>query len=110
MSEHVAKFVDDLAAGNNAEAGEAFKDALRDKVATSLDQARVDIAKNIFTGQVEQPISDPKPEYTGPTDRTDQVFDDQGQQIEFVPNENPQPEAEAPQAPVEAEAPADETQ
>ena len=49
MSEHVAKFVDDLAAGNNAEAGEAFKDALRDKVATSLDQARVDIAKNIFT-------------------------------------------------------------
>jgi hypothetical protein len=110
MSEHVNKFVDDLANGNNAEAGEAFKDALRDKVATSLDQARVDIAKNIFTGQVEQPISDPKPEYTGPNDRTDAIFDDQGQQIEFTPNENPQPEAEAPQAPVEAEAPADETQ
>ena len=96
MSEHVKKFVDDLSNGNNADAGEAFKDALRDKVASSLDAARVDIAKNIFTGNVEQSISDPKPEYTGPNDRTDAIFDDQGQQIEFTPNE--------------AEAPADATQ
>ena len=109
MSEHVNKFVDDLANGNNAEAGEAFKDALRDKVAASLDQARQDIAKNIFSGQVEQPISDPKPEYTGPNDKTDVIVDTEGQEIKFEPNENPQPEAEAPQAPVEAEAPADET-
>ena len=96
MSEHVKTFIDDLAAGKNAEAGEAFKDALRDKVASSLDAARVDIAKNIFTGNFEQPISDPKPEYTGPNDRTDAIFDDKGQQIEFTPNE--------------AEAPADATQ
>ena len=38
MSEHVSKFVDDLSKGNNAEAGEAFKDALRAKVADGLDK------------------------------------------------------------------------
>ena len=48
MSEHIKKFVDDLSVGNNAEAGEAFKDALRAKVADSLDQARVDIAGKIL--------------------------------------------------------------
>ena len=37
MSEHIKKFVDDLSKGDNAEAGGAFKDALRDKVADSLD-------------------------------------------------------------------------
>ena len=40
MSEHTKAFIDNLANGQNADAGEAFKDALRDKVATSLDQAR----------------------------------------------------------------------
>ena len=50
MSEHVKNFIDKLAAGNNAEAGEAFKDALRAKVADSLDQARVDVAGKIFNG------------------------------------------------------------
>ena len=29
MSEHVKKFIDDLSNGKNADAGEAFKDALR---------------------------------------------------------------------------------
>ena len=48
MSEHVKKFVDDLANGNNADAGEAFKDALRAKVADGLDNQRVDIASRIF--------------------------------------------------------------
>ena len=48
MSEHVKNFVDSLASGNNAEAGEAFKDALRDKVAAGLDHSRQDIAKNIL--------------------------------------------------------------
>ena len=109
MSEHVQKFVDDLAAGNNADAGDAFKDALRDKVAASLDTARQDIAKNIFNGVEAQPHSDEKPAVTDPSPRTDQIIDTDGNQIEFTPNENPQPEAEAPQAPVEAEAPADET-
>tara|TARA_Y100000004_G_C8740747_1_gene338190 strand:+ start:139 stop:471 length:333 start_codon:yes stop_codon:yes gene_type:complete len=110
MSEQVQKFVDDLANGNNAEAGEAFKDALRDKVASALDNARQDIAKNIFNGVDAEAHSDPKPGVIDPSDRTDKIFDDQGQEIQFTPNENPQPEAEAPQAPVEAEAPADETQ
>jgi len=108
MSEHVKNFVDNLASGNNAEAGEAFKDALRDKVAAGLDHSRQDIAKNIFTGANAETISDPKPEYTGQNDRTDAIFDDQGQQISFEPNDAPQPEAEAPQAPVEVAT--DETQ
>ena len=37
MSEKIQNFIDKLATGDNAGAGEAFKDALRDKVATSLD-------------------------------------------------------------------------
>jgi len=92
MSEQVKKFVDDLANGNNADAGEAFKDALRDKVAAGLDNARQEIAKNIFNGVDADPISDPKPEYAGPNDRTDAVFDTEGEQIEFVPNEEPSAE------------------
>ena len=58
MSENVKKFIDDLAAGNKADAGEAFKDALRAKVADSLDQARVDIAGKIFNGVEAQPHSE----------------------------------------------------
>ena len=96
MSEQVKKFVDDLATGNNAEAGEAFKDALRDKVASALDNARQDIAKNIFSGVEAQPHSDPKPAVIDPSDITDQVMDTEGEQIEFVPNEE-QPSAEQPE-------------
>jgi len=96
MSEQVKTFIDDLAAGNNAEAGEAFKDALRDKVAAGLDQARIDIAGKIFNGVEAQPHSDPKPAVIDPSDRTDQIMDTEGQQIEFTPNTETQPEAEAP--------------
>ena len=38
MSEHVKKFIDDIQNGKNADAGEAFKDALRAKVADGLDK------------------------------------------------------------------------
>lgn len=96
MSEHVKTFIDDLATGKNAEAGEAFKDALRDKVAAGLDQARIDIAGKIFNGLEAQPHSDPKPAVIDPSDRTDQIMDTEGQQIEFTPNTETQPEAEAP--------------
>ena len=96
MSEHVKTFIDDLAAGKNAEAGEAFKDALRDKVAAGLDQARIDIAGKIFNGVEAQPHSDPKPAVTDPSDRTDQIMDTEGEQIEFTPNTETQPEVEAP--------------
>ena len=108
MSEHIQKFVDDLANGKNADAGEAFKDALRDKVASGLDAARVDIAKNIFNGTDASNFSDAKPAVADPSPRTDQIMDTDGNEIEFTPNTNPQPEAEAPEAPVEVTA--DETQ
>ena len=35
-----AEFIDKLQQGKNADAGEAFKDALRDKVASALDKQR----------------------------------------------------------------------
>ena len=101
MSEHVKKFIDDLSNGKNADAGEAFKDALRAKVADGLDKARVDIASKIFNG-VEQPFSDPKPAVTvtDPNPETDVVIDTQGQEVAFEPNgnEQPTPEAEVPEA------------
>ena len=37
MSEHTKAFIDNLEAGNNADAGEAFKQALRDKMGDALD-------------------------------------------------------------------------
>jgi hypothetical protein len=100
MSEHVKKFIDDLSNGKNADAGEAFKDALRAKVADGLDQARVDIASKIFNGVEPQPFSDPKPAVTDPNPETDVVIDTQGQEVEFTDNgnEQPTPEAEVPSA------------
>ena len=66
MSEETKAFIDKLADGDNAGAGEAFKDALRVKVGGQLDQARKDMAGNLFNGNLEaEPHSDPKPEIAG---------------------------------------------
>ena len=106
MSEHVKKFIDDLSNGKNADAGEAFKDALRAKVADGLDKARVDIAGKIFNGVEPQPFSDPKPAVTDPNPETDVVINTQGQEVEFTDNGNtqPTPEAEVPEAPADVES------
>ena len=100
MSEHVKNFIDKLAVGNNAEAGEAFKDALRAKVADSLDKARVDVAGKIFNGVEAMPHSDPKPAVTDPNPETDVIIDTQGQEVEITDNgnEQPKPEEEVPSA------------
>ena len=90
MSEHVKKFIDDLSNGKNAEAGEAFKDALRAKVADGLDKARVDIASKIFNGVEAEPHSDPKPHVTDPSPETETMVDTQGQEVPSAT------EAEAP--------------
>ena len=67
MSEETKAFIDKLADGDNTGAGEAFKDALRVKVGNQLDQARKDMAGNLFNGNVEaEPHSDPKPEIADP--------------------------------------------
>ena len=67
MSEETKNFIDKLSAGDNAGAGEAFKDALRVKVGNQLDQARKDMAGNLFNGTLEaEPHSDPKPEIAEP--------------------------------------------
>ena len=67
MSEETKAFIDKLADGDNASAGEAFKDALRSKVGSQLDQARKDMAGNLFNGNIEaEPHSDPKPEIADP--------------------------------------------
>ena len=67
MSEETKAFIDKLADGDNAGAGEAFKDALRVKVGGQLDQARKDMAGNLFNGNIEaEPHSDPKPDIADP--------------------------------------------
>ena len=71
MSEETKNFIDKLSAGDNAGAGEAFKDALRVKVGNTLDAHRKDMAGNLFN-QIDNPIpeaeahSDPKPEIADP--------------------------------------------
>ena len=67
MSEETKAFIDKLAAGDNAGAGDAFKDALRVKVGNTLDAHRKDMAGNLFNGTLEaEPHSDPKPEVADP--------------------------------------------
>ena len=97
MSEHVKKFIDDLQNGKNADAGEAFKDALRAKVADGLDKQRVDIASRIFNDKSTeaQDFSDPKPAVTDPNPETAVVMDTKGNGVEFVDNGNEQPKSES---------------
>ena len=95
MSEKIKDFVDKLSAGDNAGAGEAFKDALRDKVATSLDSQRQDIASKIFADVQPEAHSDLKPAVIEPSEKTDQIMDTSGQEIKFEPNTEA-PTAEAP--------------
>ena len=59
---NVETFVDKLASGDNTGAGEAFKDAMRDKVGDALDTGRKEYASNLFnaardvmTGQTQTP-------------------------------------------------------
>ena len=95
MGEHVKKFIDDLSNGKNADAGEAFKDALRAKVADGLDKARVDIASKIFNGVEAEPHSDPKPHVTDPSPETETMVDTQGQEVPSA-TEAEAPATEAP--------------
>ena len=64
MSENVKNFIDNLEAGKNADAGEAFKSALRDKMGDALDARRQELAASLFNQKAPEaePISDPKPE------------------------------------------------
>jgi len=68
MSENTKAFIDNLEAGNNADAGEAFKSALRDKMGDALDIKRKELASNLFNQATPEamPHSDPKPEIATP--------------------------------------------
>ena len=85
MSEETKNFIDKLAAGDNAGAGDAFKDALRVKVGQTLDAHRKDMAGNMFNQANPIPEaeahSDPKPEIADPGtfDRDGNVLDTTGQ-------------------------------
>ena len=59
--ENLNKFVNSLEKGDNKQAGIDIKNALADKVSASLDNAKVDVAKSMFTGQqgVEVPEANP---------------------------------------------------
>ena len=67
MTDQVKNFIDKLSTGDNSDAGEAFKDALRAKVGDALEVKRQDMAANMFTAQ---PHSDPKPEVIDPAPET----------------------------------------
>ena len=84
MSEKIKDFVDKLSSGDNAGAGEVFKDALRDKVVTSLDAQRQDIASKIFADVQPEAHSDPN-RGNRTVEKTDQI-DTTGQEIKFTPN------------------------
>jgi hypothetical protein len=77
MSEQVKNFIDKLSLGQAAEAGEAFKDALRDKVGDALEAKRKELAGVLFQAQ---PHSDAKPEVLSPAPRTEPVVDEKQNQ------------------------------
>ena len=95
MSEKIKDFIDKLNAGDNAGAGEVFKDALRDKVADSLDAHRQVVAGKIFNGVEAEPHSDPKPHVTDPSPETETMVDTQGQEVPSA-TEAEAPATEAP--------------
>ena len=66
VNDNTKNFIDQLSQGKNDEAGEAFKAALRDKVADSLANARKDLAGNMFKAPEAENFSDPKPEIADP--------------------------------------------
>ena len=71
MSEQVKSFIDKLSLGQAAEAGEAFKDALRDKVGDALEARRKELAGVLFQGQIEpEAFSDHKTEVAEPFAQT----------------------------------------
>ena len=108
MSEEVKQFIDKMAKNDMVGAGDAFKDALRAKVADSLDKQRVDVAGKIFNGVEPMAHSDPKPVVTDPAPETETVMDTQGNEVQFTDNGNEQP---TPESEVPVEAPAnDESQ
>ena len=84
MSEETKAFIDKLAAGDNAGAGDAFKDALRVKVGQTLDNHRKDMAGNMFNQANPVPEaeahSDPKPDIAdiGTFDKEGRVVDTTG--------------------------------
>lgn len=72
--ENLKNFVDNLDKGDNTEAQKNFNDTMSDKIAASLDDAKTEVAKSMFTGQqgVQPPEADP---FTGenieqPTEET----------------------------------------
>jgi hypothetical protein len=77
MSEQVKNFIDKLSLGQAAEAGEAFKDALRDKVGDALEARRKELAGVLFQGQIEaETHSDPKPVIADPAPKTEPVVNE----------------------------------
>ena len=58
--ESLKNFVDNLDKGDNVEAEKNFNDAMADKVSASLEDAKTDVAKSMFTGVkgVEAPEAD----------------------------------------------------
>jgi len=129
-NQEVKDFIDKLGDGNNSEAGDAFKDALRAKVGDALDQRRQDIAGKMFN---PEPHSDKKPEIATPgqfnrdgtitnADGTDgksaadlsaetkpEVAEPSADPVAAAPEtpEAPAPEVETPAPEAPAEAPAE---
>ncbi len=90
MSEQTKSFIDNLAAGNNNEAGEDFKNVLRGKVGDALDAKGKETAANMFSTPEAipteaEPYSDPKPEIAEPGsfDREGNVIDSKDGQAEI---------------------------
>ena len=88
-------FIDNLATGDNANAGEAFKTALRQKVADGLDAKRKEMAGQMFNTAQSIPdeaetFSDPKPEIVGSFDRDGNVISQNDGQadIDLTTDEN----------------------
>ena len=102
INDNTKNFIDQLANGSNADAGEAFKDALRDKVASQLDNARKDIASNMFNPDQPEAAdhSDPKPEIADPgtfnkdgsVSPTTDLGNDGEAQIDLTPADNGTPD------------------
>ena len=98
--ENINKFVNSLDKGDAKQAGEDLKNALADKVTSSLDDAKTDVARSMFTGQVGADAPEALPPHLRPV-RQGAHEHDQGDEPGSARARRPEAAGRAGFAPVE---------
>tara|TARA_B100000927_G_scaffold289553_1_gene286405 strand:- start:525 stop:755 length:231 start_codon:yes stop_codon:yes gene_type:complete len=59
MSETVRDIINNLKNNDNVAAGKSFNTAMQDKMSAALDAKKIQVASNMVTKTVEEPVDEP---------------------------------------------------